>query len=84
MKIENARRIVKAANELDLDVTLREDYSGRGMMGRSTAGVVGSMGDIVQSIALAANELGPELGPHFIEDMAIATDSMGRSSIIAY
>lgn len=40
MNIEHARLIVAAAEETGIEAELREDYSGRGMYGRKTAGVV--------------------------------------------
>jgi hypothetical protein len=54
MKLEHAERIVRAAEDLGLEVELRQSYSGRGRSGRSTAGVVGSRSSIIQSIAAAA------------------------------
>lgn len=47
MKLETAQAIVQAATDNKLDVTLRENYSGRGMFGKTTAAVVGSRSDIM-------------------------------------
>lgn len=89
MKLENAQRIVKAAEDMGLDVTLREGYSGRGMYGKTTAGVIGCHGDIIKSIAYAAAQLGSEAArfedddsdADFIEDMDLSMDNMGLDYI---
>lgn len=61
MKLETAQAIVQAAQENELNVTLREHYSGRGMFGKSTAGVVGSREDITAAIFLASKEELPSI-----------------------
>lgn len=99
MKLEHAQRIVRAANDIGLDVTLREDYSGRGMYGKTTTGVVGSQSDIIASIATAAYWLGQdsvqkedirdiedvEGDEAFLEAMGqLVFDNMGRDNLIVY
>lgn len=53
MKLEDAEKIVKTAEENDMELELRPDYSGRGMFGKTTAGVVGSKVEIVEAATLA-------------------------------
>ncbi len=81
MQLKTAKAIVKAAEEMDLTVTLREGYSGRGMYGKTTTGVVGSHSDVMKAIAAAAMDCKKEDQEEFLEDMDLATDSMGRSMI---
>lgn len=61
MKLETAQAIVQAAQENELNVTLREHYSGRGMFGKSTAGVVGSRSDITAAIFHASKDELPSI-----------------------
>jgi hypothetical protein len=86
VKLEHAERIVAAANDLGLDVSLHEDYSGRGMYGRKTAGVSGKLGAILQSVAQAALELADfndyDTTQDFVKDMDVASDSLGRDTIV--
>lgn len=73
MQSEVAKQIVAAAERLELKVTVREGYSGRGMFGRETVvGVVGSRWDIEEACAEAGV---PTSGLHW--------DNMGLD-IIAY
>ena len=53
MTLEDAQKIVDKAEEEGLDVTLYENYSGRGMFGATTSGVVGSTVDITEAATLA-------------------------------
>lgn len=82
MKLSTAEKIEQAAQDLGLELDLREDYSGRGMFGKKTAGVVGGLGDIIKSIAHAATRLKEEEADDFVDDMDIAIDNMGRDIII--
>lgn len=86
MKLENARRIVKAAHHLGFEeVKLRVEYVGRGMR-TSTSGVIGSRSRIIQAIAAAGAYLGqhkPDDVDQFVDDMDLAFDNMGMD-IIAY
>lgn len=55
MKIEIAKVIVEACEEIGIEVDLREDYSGRGMYGSTTAALVlADEKDLVKATALAA------------------------------
>jgi hypothetical protein len=58
MKIEIAEIIVNAAEEIGLDMSLRENYSGRGMFGKTTTGIIyNSEGDLLQAVGCAAANL---------------------------
>lgn len=50
MKLEMAQAIVQTAYGHGLRVSLRAEYSGRGMFGKTTAAVVGSRSDITEAI----------------------------------
>jgi sugar phosphate isomerase/epimerase len=97
MKIEIAKAIVETAEELGIEINLYENYSGRGMFGRTTAGIVYDKdGDLLQAVAKAAKvyteitdearENGIELAfdvDDFIHGLKnLSSDSMGRSTII--
>lgn len=90
MQLEWAEKIVKAGQEMDLDLTLREGYNGRGMFFRSTtAGVVGNFGDIIQAIAAVAVDLAEEQHydesinvDAFIRNMNLRVDNMGKEYIL--
>lgn len=87
MKTEHAKAIAEAATDIGLDVTHREGYSGRGMYGRTTDGVVGSQGDVIQAIAAVAHQMGQdgEDGDEFVDAMGkLSFDNMGRSDLIVY
>jgi len=93
MKLEHAQAIENAAESIGLDVELYEGYSGRGMYGEKTTGVVGDLKDIICAIAHAANQMGYDRGylgeeyddESFLDGIKhIRFDSMGRSSDIVY
>ena len=53
MDLELAETLVQVLEDEGIEAELRESYSGRGMYGRETAGVVlreGNVGDIVQAV----------------------------------
>lgn len=93
MLLETAKLIVVAAEDIGYEIQLRESYSGRGMYGKTTSGIVcDNLGDFVGAVAQAAANLA-DAETHvesegmstddFISDVsAISTDSMGRSIII--
>ncbi len=93
MKLAHAIAIDKAASEMGVEVTLYEEYSGRGMYGKTTAGVVGRLNEIIACIAQAAvriawleePEYDPQTSNDFVSDMKkLSWDSMGRSDMIVY
>ncbi len=51
MTLEDAKKIVENSEEGELEV--RENYSGRGMCGRTTVGVVGYQSDIQDAAQVA-------------------------------
>ena len=57
MRTSSAKAIVGAADNLGLPVSHHENYSGRGMFGKTTDGVVGKINDIIASAAYAASLL---------------------------
>ena len=90
MKLEIAKLIVESGEKLDLDLKLREGYSGRGMFGKTTAGIVGSKSAITKATAYAAYRFGGEELPglsdeleieEFLDEVTFTWDSMGRDRI---
>lgn len=90
MKTEHAKAIADAAIDIGLDVTHREGYSGRGMYGRTTDGIVGNPGHIIQAIAAAAHKMGYDEGlsqesngDEFVDAMGkLSFDNMGCDQIV--
>ncbi len=80
MKLETAKKIVEAAENIGgLDVKLHDNYSGRCMFGRNTAGVVfGSLGELLKSVAYAAKEMAEEDNP---EDGLIGDDPDSNENV---
>jgi hypothetical protein len=78
------KKIVDLSQSLDLDgaeLKLREDYSGRGMYGRSTGGIIcDSTGAFIQAVAAYAQE-NPDDDDLVPELRNIRQDSMGRQII---
>lgn len=92
MRIETAKAIVEAADDLGLDgLSLRENYSGRCMYGRTTCGVrFGWTSDFIRSVAHAAilvkekeDEEGAVQTHAFVADLRVSIDAMG-TGYIAY
>ncbi len=75
MKAEHAKAIVEAANDMGVEVTLYEGYSGRSMYGRTTHGVVGDHSDIMRCIAAAAYKLGYDEGAETDSDVCDEEES---------
>ena len=87
MRRQLAVILMETAEKFDIDAKLYENYSGRGMMGKTTTGLVlndaisdlpfllyNAIGDIC--VSQDAGELPGEL------DEAFRTDSLGRDSIV--
>lgn len=94
MKLEVAKAIENAANEIGgLDIEVREGYSGRGMFGRQTAGIVfACQGDLLRAVALAAVRVNEDNEDahgdedrlsldEFLDGLPTSQDSMGHSGI---
>jgi hypothetical protein len=82
MKVEIAREIVEAAESEGWESSLREDYSGRGMYGRTTAGVI--MPDLLKFAAAVGMAVHLSDNPERII-LAVADasqDSMGLDVIV--
>lgn len=90
MKAELANELAKAALELDIDVSVHEEYSGRGMFGRKTTGlVVYNESDLLRCVAvvaagIATGEVVAFSLDEFVKGLDFARDNMGRSSTIVY
>lgn len=92
MKIEIAKSIVEAAEDMGEELELRESYSGRGMYGKETAGIVfDSIGVLMAAVARTGYNLceidssdGSSESPYELEQELIHThmDSMGLGTII--
>lgn len=75
MKLETANAIVKAAEDAGKEVRLTESYSGRGMFGKMTAGVIGSHSDVMIGITHACYRAGRSAMEAELENDGTATDS---------
>lgn len=90
MKLKTAQAIIEAAETNSFEMELREGYSGRGMFGKTTVGIVyKNLGDLLTATAEAAVELyrkdqedNGSRFDKFIVDIPDNTDSMGLDSII--
>lgn len=71
MKLEHAQQIVDHLNDEGIDATVYEEYSGRFMYGRTTAGVVTRHSD---DVCIAIGRLGIPHDPR--------RDSMGLDQIV--
>jgi hypothetical protein len=82
MKIETAKAIVEAAESIGSEASVYEDYSGRGMYGKTTAGVV--LSSMTAAIAAAAAAVADADEPRDMADDLgnLSWDSMGRDIII--
>jgi len=74
MKLEKAVKIVESLNAEGIDASVRKDYSGRGMYGKTTAAVsTRYQEDVFQ----AASDLGMRLGRR-----SLRIDSMGLGCVV--
>lgn len=92
MKLETAKLLKAAANHAGIDLEINEDYSGRGMYGRTTTAIeVESSNDIFAILAVFVDEsfdidhesnLVEADRYEAMEDIAsIKSDSLGRQVI---
>lgn len=82
MHKKTVNSIMDAADEVGLELEVYEDYSGRGMFGSRTCGVVGNFQNLVVAIAIAAKDLDDTSHEKFVEDLQdIRTDNLGRELI---
>ena len=86
MDMELAEMIIEAMENNGMDAELRSDYSGRGMYGKSTHGIViedgigNVMAAIINNADIFVDEDGDPIFSGFIE--LIRSDSMGLSNIL--
>jgi len=87
MNEDISRSVLTVLQTLDIEA---RSYSGRGMYGRSCVGVDCARGDshaVVAQIVIGLMSLkdaDEEAAEHFTLDGAVATDSMGRGSIVYF
>jgi len=79
--------LLEAGSAIGIDMEPRDDYSGRGMYGRTTSAiVVESLSDFLGAAVQAGVILGETRDPYaaeFIGDVQRArTDSMGRRTVL--
>jgi hypothetical protein len=88
MKKEFAEKIVKCIGGFGKEVKIYENYSGRGMYGKETTGVVhDSINDVFTAIALVAADLEgndeEDLVDEFVEELRrVKIDNLDCSHII--
>jgi hypothetical protein len=93
MKIEVAKALANAAAEIGVDMDIREGYSGRGMYGKTTVGVICEDWPILLQCAALAGARVQEAEhededstltlDEFVDGLIISHDSMGHR-LIAY
>lgn len=85
MKKTTADLLVSAAEDNDIDLEVYDNYSGRGMYGTKTCGVVGNLRDLIASVAIASREFKDEESyshEDFVDDLQnMRTDNLGRDFI---
>lgn len=83
MKKELAEALFDACDNNGINADIREDYSGRGMYGKVTCGiVVDSVADVLSCLVNNADLFVGENGERLFADCNFRTDSMGRGTII--
>lgn len=78
MNIDIAGAIIDQLHNMDIEADIREDYSGRGMYGTTTAGIVTDANMVVVGYCAGVAETDID----FWEVEQFRTDSMGLSTII--
>lgn len=88
MKLETAQALVAYGDQTGAEITLRDDYSGRGMYGRTVAAVECDFGTLVAAAAAAGADLvaaadgDQDAASELIDDLArIRSDNMGLGMI---
>ena len=87
MRIDTADAIHAVAVDLGLDVTLVKDYSGRGMFGAKTTGLVGTIPDIMKAVASLAYDFGlaDASAADFLNEVGgLSIDDFGKNQSIVY
>lgn len=86
MQLKTAERIVQAAKFNSIEARLHQDYSGRGMMGRTThAVIVNNHTALIRAVAWAVVLVGSDQGEtsDLVNDLNFRFDNMGHD-LIAY
>ena len=84
MNQQTAKAIFDAAMSTDLEVEIRDGYSGRGMFGRKTTAIIfDELADLLVPVAQAARDIPDEAEAEaFLLDVAnLRFDNLGRSQI---
>lgn len=85
MKLNTAKKLVELAEDHGYDMELHENYSGRGMYGRETAGItMPCFGDFASFLFNAAHDLARMQQEGEIEEElgSLSQDSMGLDVIV--
>jgi hypothetical protein len=84
MTAATMNRLVAAADALDVDCRPYDDYSGRGMYGRTTCAVVVPSEAVFAALAAVAGRGLPDAEfADFVADLRrLSSDSLGRDTIV--
>jgi len=86
MKREFVTKVVAAAEDLGVNLEHYKDYSGRGMYGSKTDGIVGNMSDLILCVGHAAFKAGADGDEEFEEGLSdlqnLRMDNMACDMII--
>ncbi len=85
MKTEVAKRLAELADSMGFEFSFREDYSGRGMYGRTTAGItVTSLQDFAKFLYEAAEYIHQDQQEGFLPERigSFSVDNMGYDYIL--
>lgn len=74
MKLETVQRLILASEELEIEARIYNGYSGRGMMGEETTGLVCDSRTDLMRLAVRASIPDEEL-------QAVRSDNLGRDMI---
>ena len=78
MNIDLAKLLVDYSND---NLSLREEYSGRGMYGSTTAGVVGSLDDFDEAVKKIMKNGDEDERQLYADEGRFSTDNMGLDYI---
>lgn len=79
MDAEIARKLYQAAGNCGADVELDEEYSGRGMSGRTTFALTADYTDLMKCVATVAHAIDDQGQATLIDELdSLRTDNMGR------
>jgi len=87
MKMKFAKKLTQVAEENGFELSLYEGYSGRGMYGKSTTAVTGSLNSLIMSVAVSSKEIAESDNDfeEFVRSMGmVQKDSMGKDDLVFY